>query len=138
MIELDDVLKSTKSKIINLPADDKLAGVVPIYGKKDGLIVMAANDRMYYTKLEEFPILKRQALGNRIIKVDPGTIQHAFLMTGPADYIMIYGEFGYVKVVDARLLKFNKRKAAYIDLSGKEIMGAIPIDPQLMPYIYRD
>ena len=138
LIELDDVLKSTKSKIINLPADDKLAGVVPIYGKKDGLIVMAANDRMYYTKLEEFPILKRQALGNRIIKVDPGTIQHAFLMTGPADYIMIYGEFGYVKVVDARLLKFNKRKAAYIDLSGKEIMGAIPIDPQHMPYIYRD
>ena len=82
--------------------------------------------------------MKRQALGNRIIKVDPGTIHHAFFMAGPADYIMIYGEFGYVKVVDARLLKFNKRKAAYIDLNGKEIMGAIPIDPQHMPYIYYD
>lgn len=138
LIEMDDVLKSLKSKIINLPADDKLASAVPICGKKDGLIVMAANDRMYYTKLEEFPVLKRQALGNRLIKLDPGTITHAFMMNGPADYIMIYGEFGYVKVLDSRLLKFNKRKAAYIDLNGKEIMGAIPIDPQHMPYIYTD
>ena len=138
VIELDDVLKSTKSKIINLPVEDKLAGAVPINGKHNGLIVMAADDRMYYTKLEDFPVLKRHALGNRIIKVYPCTIHHAFFMAGPADYIMIYGEFGYVKVVDARLLKFNKRKAAYIDLNGKEIMGAIPIDPQHMPYIYYD
>lgn len=138
VIELDDVLKSTKSKIINLPTEDKLVGAVPINGKKDGLIVMAANDRMYYTKLDDFPVLKRQALGNRLIKVDPGTINHAFFMNGPSDYIMIYGEYGYVKVVDSRVLKFNKRKASYIDLNGKEIMGAIPIDLQHMPYIYYD
>ena len=134
---IDDVMKATKTKIITLNEGDSLTGVVPVYGDRTGLVVMCAGDKMYYSKLDDLPQLKRNSAGNRLIKVDNNTINHVFYLAGPADYIMVYGEFGYAKVLDARLLKFNKRKPAPITL-GKEIMGAIPIDDAHGPYTLYD
>ena len=136
---IDDVLKSTKSKIITLSTGDALAGVVPVYDDKNGLVAMVAGDKMYYSKLEDLPVLKRISAGNRLVKVDANTVTRVFYLAGPADYVMLYGEFGYMKVLDARLLKFNKRKPAPIVL-GKDIFGAVPIaaDGSHDPYVLSD
>lgn len=134
---IDDVVKSTKSKIISLSAGDSLAGVVPVYGDKTGLVVMCVGEKMYYSKLDDLPMLKRISAGNRLVKVENEAIGHVFYLAGPADYIMVYGEYGYMKVLDARLLKFNKRKPVAITL-GKDIMGAVPVDAEHGPYIMYD
>lgn len=134
---IDDVLKSTKTKIITMSAGDNLIGVVPVYGNKSGLVVMCAGEKMFYSKLEDLPLLKRVSAGNRLVKVDNGTINHVFYLAGPADYILVYGEYGYMKVLDARVLKFNKRKPVAIML-GKEIMGAVPVDAEHGPYVIYD
>ena len=38
---------------------------------------------------------------------------------------MLYRESGYLKILDTMYLAFNKKKASYISLSGKNIIGAI-------------
>lgn len=126
IMEIEEALKSTKSKIINLTNGDTLAGAVPLYGYTNGMIATWSNDKLYYLRLEDFPKLKRTAAGNKLLKLDPGTLKQAAYIPADADYLMIYTEYGYMKTVMTSNLKITKRPKP-IDMGGKTIIGIVPI-----------
>lgn len=128
-MELTEVTKSVKSRIINLNTSDKLAAVIPVKGEchPDSIVGMICEDKMYYLRVEDFPVYKRTSAGNRMIKnVDNLKIAHAiyFDATENADYMLIYGESGYMKLLDTTFLSFAKRGNNTISLQGKRIVGA--------------
>lgn len=127
VMDIDDIVKSTKSKVTLFSSGDSLAAAVPVYGEESGVIAMCSDDKVYYAKLEDFPRLKRNAAGNRIIKLDIGTLKQAFYLPDLTSHWLVYGEFGYMKTVDSTVLKFNRRKTQFIDMCGKTIQGIVPI-----------
>lgn len=133
LMDVDSIMKATKSKVISLGEGDYLAGAIAVNEGTSDIVGMSSGDRLYYAKLEDFPMLKRISAGNRIIKVEPGTIDRVFRIGSPMSHIMIYGEYGYAKVIDASMLKFNRKRNQAVDLQGKMVLGAIPIAPEHMP-----
>lgn len=129
MMDLVEVTKSVKSRIINLNTDDKLADVIPVKGNchPDSVIGMIQGDKMFYLKVEDFPKYKRSSAGNRMIKnVKDLKLSHAiyFDATDSPDYMLIYAESGYMKILDTQFLSFSKRGNNTISLQGKGIVGA--------------
>ncbi|WP_300943372.1 DNA gyrase C-terminal beta-propeller domain-containing protein, partial [uncultured Duncaniella sp.] len=129
MMDLVEVTKSVKSRIINLNTDDKLADVIPVKGNchPDSVIGMIQGDKMFYLKVEDFPKYKRSSAGNRMIKnVKDLKLSHAiyFDATDNPDYMLIYAESGYMKILDTQFLSFSKRGNNTISLQGKGIVGA--------------
>jgi hypothetical protein len=97
---------------------------------------MCAGTKLYYTKMENIPVQKRMAVGSRVIKTTEA-FDKIFRLQAPADYVMIYGEYGYMKVMDTHLLTPYKKKPTAIDL-GKDIMGVLPINPTIEKYTMSD
>ena len=128
ILQLDDILNALKSKVISLGQDDSLVGVDPLLkDDQDGLVMLIVDDRVYYVKLEDYPRLKRVALGNRILKVDEkNPVLGTCFIPGMPEHLLVYGEFGYAKVLDTSVMKFNKRKPNSITF-GKSVMGVVPI-----------
>ena len=124
-MEINEITKSTKSKIMTLPADDTLVAAIPIYDK-DSVIAAWIDGRVYYAPLADFPTLKRTSLGNRIFKAASNLVQ-ATALPAAASHWLIYSEFGYLKVVDTSVLKFNKRHSQTINMDGRFIQGIVPI-----------
>lgn len=129
MMNIDDCINALKSKQISLGAGDTLTTVVPMTGSENQLVCMIQGDMLYYVHATDFPVLKRTAVGNRILKLDAPIDRISVLdIKDPATTkILIYGEYGYGKVLEMGLLKFNKRKPNSIVL-GKDIYGAVVID----------
>lgn len=124
VITIDELFRVTKSKVIQIDSKTTVAGVVPIYRSEiSGVICAAQNDTVFYTQLSDFPQLSRSALGNRIIKDDNLKLTRVFHVSNDATHVLIYGEFGYGKVLDINLLKYPKKKTASMNLQGKSIMG---------------
>lgn len=128
-MEMSEVTKSVKSRIINLNADDRLAAVIPVRGDyhPDSIIGMICDDVMYYLKVDDFPVYKRSSAGNRMVKnVDGLCLTGAiyFDASDNPDYMLIYGESGYIKLLDMAFLSFSKRGNNSISLQGKKIIGA--------------
>lgn len=126
---MDEVTKSVKSRVINLNADDKLVAVVPIKSDchPDSIVGMVSGDVMYYLKADDFPVYKRSSAGNRMIKnVTDLHLSTAMYFDASEfmDHILIYGESGYIKLLDAAYLSFAKRGNNSISLQGKKILGA--------------
>ena len=127
-ITLDDVIKSTKSRIINLSTGDKLAGAIATSSLYRGIVTLFSTDnKVYVTHTDDYPILKRTAQGNRIVKLKAGTIHNARTVQDDSSHIIIFGEYGQIKSIKTDGIKFNKRKTPAIDMKGKTIMGAIGV-----------
>ena len=82
---------------------------------------------MYYLHVTDFPRYKKSSAGNRMIKgVTNLNLSRAlyFGATDDADYMLVYAESGYIKLLDMSFLAFAKRANNSISLHGKNIMGA--------------
>ncbi|MDE6040986.1 MAG: hypothetical protein K2F99_05360, partial [Muribaculaceae bacterium] len=129
MMELKEVMKSVKSRVINLNDGDSLATVVSVEddAHPDSVVGLMQDDKMYYVKLVDFPLYKRSSAGNRVIKNVKGlkiTGGVYFDASDNGDYILMYGESGYMKLLDTGYLSFSKRGNNVISLQGKKIIGA--------------
>lgn len=131
VVDLTLMLKVNRAgNVMNLYAGDALVDVVPVKnnGHSDSIIGMVQGDTLYYVKAEDFPRYQRASAGNRIIKnVEDLHISRMiyFDASDSADYMLIYGESGYLKFLDAAYLAFSKRGNNTISLQGKKIIGAV-------------
>lgn len=124
VMEIGDILKSTKSKIINLGEGDKLAAAIPTSDGYNGVIGLATeNAKAYFTNTEDYPLLKRTAQGNRMVKLSGDRILRAFSIHNDTAYVILCSEFGNTKAINIGGLKFNKRKPPVVDMKGKTIMN---------------
>jgi len=128
-ISFAEATKSVKSSVINLSTGDSLAAVIPVKTNNhpDSIIGMIQGDKMYYLRLDSFPVYKRASAGNRLIKgVKDLQITGAvyFDATDGSNYMLIYGESGYIKLLDMAFLSFAKRGNNSVSLQGKKIIGA--------------
>lgn len=118
-----------KRRTINLNTDDKLIAVIPVKseGHADSVVGMIQGDKMYYLHLSDFPLYKDSSAGNRMVKnVKNLALTNAiyFDATDSSDYMLIYGESGYIKLLDTAYLAFSKRGNNTVSLQGKNIVGA--------------
>lgn len=129
VIMLDDVIKSTKSKIVNLSEGDKIAVAIPTSGMYNGVIGLTTDKaKAYFTHTEDYPLLKRTAQGNRMIKLSGEKIINGFSIHNDSSHIIMCSEFGNMKAINIGGLKFNKRKPPVVDMKGKQIMEIFGID----------
>lgn len=123
-----DAIKSTKSRLMVTLAGDYLAAAIPLSTvEPDETVAIWTDNTVYCTKLGEFPILKRQAVGNRIWKFDIGTIRGAAIVPALDTHMMIWGDRGYAKVVQMSTLKFNRKRLQGVAMPGKSIRTILPI-----------
>lgn len=131
IMDLAEVTRVNKGRAITLADEDTLAAVVPVKSDyhPDSMIGMVSGDRMFYLRIVDFPRYKRASAGNRMVKAtkEPVAITRAFAIdaTDDADYLLIYGESGYVKVVDTQYLAFSKRGNNILSMGGKNVYGAV-------------
>lgn len=127
IMSYDDIGKSVKGKVITLNSGDELVGVVPV--TENGILGMIDKDLIYYVRADSIPKLKRSAAGNRLVKVKtPLNITGVIFADNEYPYLMIYGESGYIKILDTAYLGFSKRTANCISMKGKLVYNVIPID----------
>lgn len=138
LMDMVEVTKSVKSRIITLNDGDRLADVVPIGSSShtDSMLCMIQDDIIYYLHTYDFPRYKRSSAGNRMVKpVATGDdakgvhIQRLVHLeaTDEADYMLIFGESGYIKILDCNFLSFSGRRNNTISLNGKRILGAVSL-----------
>ena len=125
-----DLTILTKGRIMNINSGDFLADVVPVKGNghSESIIGIVHGDTMYYLKADEFPRYRASSAGNRMVKnVEDLHVSRLiyFDATDSPDYMLIYGESGYLKFLDAAYLAFSKRGNNTISLFGKKIIGAV-------------
>lgn len=130
LMDYDECTKSAKGRLIVFPGDstDELVDIIPI-SKRDAenkLVCIASGTKVYYCRLSDFPVLKRSSIGNFITKgVKKPDLERAYVLDSNADYMMIYGESGYFKLVDINYLTF-KRKISAVEFA-KGINGILSI-----------
>lgn len=129
VMTIEDSLNALKSKQISLNTGDSVVGVVPLCDHGNQMVCMIQGTTMYYVRASDFPLLKRTAAGNRILKVDK-PVDRVLVPTQADlqnyDTLLVYGEFGYGKALRAEHLKFGKRKPSSIEMN-KDVYGAIQI-----------
>lgn len=129
MILMEDILKSTKSKIINLGPDDKLAAALPMSMRFEGYVGLITDKaKVHFTKTSDYPILKRTAQGNRMVKLSNEKVYRAVSISSNATHIVLYTEFGNMKAINISGLSFTKRKPPVVDMKGRQVMGIVDID----------
>lgn len=118
--------KSVKGKVITLNSGDELVDVVPI--DKSGIVGLIDNDTVYYVKPENIPTLKRSATGNRLVKTKTPVNITGVVYAGEAcPYVLVYGESGYIKLLDTAYLGFSKRGVDSISMKGKGVYDIVPL-----------
>lgn len=126
VMEFKECTKSIKGRVITLNKDDLLVSVIPV--RKNGLVGMIDNDKLYYVKLETIPVLKRASAGNRLVKNVPGLeLSTAVFMDESTPYIFLYGESGYAKILDTAYLGFAKNGNNCISFQDKAIYGVVSV-----------
>ena len=129
VITIDDVVKSTKSKIVNLSENDKIAVAIPTSSLYTGILgLVTDNAKVYFTHTDDYPLLKRTAQGNRMVKLTNEKIIKGYPIQDGNTHIVLYGEFGNMKAINIGGLKFNKRRPPVVDMKGKQVMGFFGID----------
>ena len=128
-LDLSEINSSIKCRVITLNSGDALADVIayPSSYNPDSIVGMVDGDKMYYLHVTDFPRYKKSSAGNRMIKgVTNLNLSRAlyFGATDDADYMLVYAESGYIKLLDMSFLAFAKRANNSISLHGKNIMGA--------------
>lgn len=123
----EDISKSVKGKVITLNPDDELAGIIPV--TENGILGMIDGDNIYYVRSDTVPKLKRSASGNRLVKIKGKlNITGVIFTDNEYPYLMIYGESGYIKILDTNYLGFSKKTANCISMKGKAVYNVVPLD----------
>lgn len=120
--------KISNAKIMKINAGDELIGVVPV--EDGGILGMVQDDKMYYLHVKELPVLKRASAGNWLLKSNKDAcISTCIYIPKSANYLMIYGESGYAKILmtSALVQKTTRKSNACITMSGKAIYYAVPM-----------
>ena len=120
--------KISNAKIMKINAGDELIGVVPV--DEGGILGMVQDDKMYYLHVKELPVLKRASAGNWLLKSNKNAcISTCIHIPKSANFLMIYGESGYAKILmtSALVQKTTRKSNACITMSGKAIYYAVPI-----------
>ena len=127
VLKYADIGNSVKGKVINLNQGDELISVTKV--EKDGILGLIDGDNVYYMKVDNIPVLKRSASGNRLIKSKSSVnVTGSIHTTGEHPYLLVYGESGYIKILDTSFLTFNTRKPNIIAMKGKNVYNLVPID----------
>lgn len=129
IIAAEDLMVNRKSKYITLTEGDRVAEVIPITGKYEKFLIAhaTASGKVYLTRLEDYPYLKRPATGAKVLKVEETTVR-AFAIPNNVSHILSYAEFGQAKVVPLDVIRFTKKgKPPVIDLHGRVAMGVIGV-----------
>lgn len=126
VLSYDDISKSVKGRVITLNSGDELVGVIPV--NENGILGMIDKDNVYYVRSDSVPKLKKSAAGNRLVKVKGVDITGVVFIDNDSPYVMIYGESGYIKILDTSYLGFSKRTANCISMKGKLVYNVIPIN----------
>lgn len=130
VMEYGECSKHTKGRLIVFPSGstDELADIIPISYKdpENSVVIMTSGSQILYTRLSDFPKLKRSSTGNFITKgIKEPNINRVFYCDGETDYLFMYGEYGYVKMFSADHMVF-KKKISSINM-GKEISGVLSL-----------
>lgn len=129
VMEYSECVKSVKGKVINLNTGDELADIVPVNREDDsGILGLISGDTLYYVKIGNVPLLKRASAGNRMISRIPNlNVTSAVYGNAETKFLMIYGESGYIKIMDTAFMSFAKRGNNSISLQGKTIYDVVHI-----------
>lgn len=132
VMEYKECVKHNKGRLLVFQngTDDELADIIPVSyaDPENDIIAMSTGSQMIYTKLTTFPKLKRLSTGNFITKgMKSPNINRAFYISSSSDYLMIYGESGYVKFISTDYLVF-KRKVSAIPMANKTIVGIVSMN----------
>lgn len=136
ILDIDECTKSTKTKCINLSANDKIADVVPVTNLK-GYISLMTDDRMYYVATESISVQKRGSAGYKVIKEEPLPIKAGGMFFDETEFILMMGEYGYCKCVNKAFLHYNKKIDNYVTFNGKNLLSIIPMNEKgRLEFIY--
>lgn len=128
LIDADECTKFIKGKVIVLNQGDELRCVIPVPDAQNGIVTLIDNNTMYYFKTESIPVFKRTSAGNRMIKgVDNLDLTNGVYLSDTDKYMFIYGESGYVKVLDTVYMSFAKRGNNCVSMTGKKIYDIVPL-----------
>ena len=135
IMEYGECTKHNKGKLIvfQTGSSDELVDIIPMsYNDPDsGILLMACDDTLLYAKASDFPKLKRSSTGNFITKGNKSpNIQRMFYVDmSVSDFLFIYGESGYVKLLSTEYLVF-KKKISSINMSGKIVTGVVGLSAE--------
>lgn len=130
IMDYSEVTRS-KGRVMTLNKDDYLTTVIPVKGDfhPDSLVCLPSGDHLFYLRVVDFPRNKRAAAGNKVIKnstktsikISGGSVIYA---SDDPQFLLLYGESGYVKVLDTQYLAFSKRGNNVLTLGEKKVYGA--------------
>ena len=131
VMEYTECTKHAKGRLVVFPSGstDELADIIPIQYKKpeDGLIGIIHGDTILYTRLTNFPKLKRSSTGNYIAKgVKKANLGRICYLDANLDYLLVYGESGYVKLLCSDYMTY-KRNISAMTSQGKELISAVAL-----------
>lgn len=124
---------SATKRIIPLSDGDKLSAVVDVTGES-GILFMYTKDSVYYKDKNSLPVLKKGGAGNRAVRSLSSDIIGATFVEGYYKYLMILGEYGYVKVLATEFLTVRNKKDNIINFDGKTIFDVIPFNTNAICY----
>ena len=130
IMDMSEVTRA-KGRAMTLNEGDTLTTVIPINHdyNPDSLVCLTSGDKMFYLRVVDFPRYKRASAGNRMVKSAKYDINitGGTFIDGDSQYLMIYGESGYGKIMDVQYLGFAKRGNNVVGLNGKRVDGAIGV-----------
>ncbi len=140
LMDIDDITKSVKSKIIKLDEDETLADIVPVPSTANDNynVVVCKDDIAYMTILGDYPLLKRNSAGNHMLKVDDKKVTRVIILPNTEGRVVLYTEFGYMKAVNTSALPYNRRKPSCVNMQGKTIYGGFIIPDSGIKLAYYD
>jgi DNA gyrase subunit A len=131
MIEYKDIVKKSSTSIIKLEVgdgktpDDYVSAIKVVSSVADTIIGFNINDQMFYCTSDRIPLQKKGSAGTKIFKKVDGVISSISIIDKTDEYIMMYGESGYVKVIDAKFISVSPKNDNYISMMGKAIKGVV-------------
>jgi len=122
LLGAQDASKSTKSKLMVIPAGDHLIAAIPIIDlDPEQTVAMWSENDVYCVKLADFPFLKRLAAGNRILKFDVDTLVGAAILPKYDSHMIVWGDYGYAKAIPLSALSYKRKRPQAIRMEGKSI-----------------
>jgi DNA gyrase/topoisomerase IV subunit A len=133
MLDYKSTVKKSNAKIIKLAANDSVADVISIHKDTslDGYLCMMNSEKAYYVSLSSVPLLQKGSQGNRLIKNLKGKISSLNTVKITDEYLLLYGENGYVKVVPTSYLTISKKDDDFVTMTNKNIKGVLGLGPNM-------
>lgn len=125
MLEYKDITKKSSTSIIKLEQGDEVSAVRVLTDVSESIFGFNMDDQMYYCTGEDIPLQKRGSSGTKIFKKAKSQISSISQINRYDEFIIMYGDSGYVKILDAAYLSTGGKKNDYISMMGKNIKGVV-------------